>query len=120
AFNTVSTDDAYISGHTTFVAPRVSGEVIKVLVNDNMRVKKGDLLVQLDKEPFQVQVSLKHAAVRVAEANLAAAESKARSLQALAGSQRWKIQTASQQVRNQVSMLKARVANLRTKEATVD
>jgi membrane fusion protein, multidrug efflux system len=120
ALNTVSTDDAYVNGHMTFVAPRVSGEVMKVLVNDNMRVSKGDLLVQLDKEPYQVQVSLKRAAVRVAEANVAAAESKARSLEALAGSQRWKIQTASQQVKNQVALLKARVAALRTKDANLD
>ena len=75
ALSTVSTDDAYVNGHVTLVAPRVSGQVMKVLVDDNQRVKKGDLLVQLDKEPFQVQVSLKRAAVRVAEANLAAAES---------------------------------------------
>ncbi len=90
--NTVSTDDAYINGHVTFVAPRVSGQVKKVLVDDNDRVKKGDLLLQLDKEPFQVQVALKRAAVKVAEANLAAAESKARSLEAQLGSQRWKLQ----------------------------
>ena len=63
--NTVSTDDAYISGHVTFVAPRVPGQVKKVLVDDNDRVKKGDLLLQLDKEPFQVQVALKRAAVKV-------------------------------------------------------
>ena len=54
ALNTVSTDDAYVNGHVTFVAPRVPGQVMKVLVDDNQRVKKGDLLVQLDKEPFQV------------------------------------------------------------------
>src|SRR5262249_54552168 len=59
ALNTVSTDDAFVNGHVTFVAPRVAGQVKKVLVDDNYRVKKGDLLVQLDKEPFQVQVALK-------------------------------------------------------------
>jgi membrane fusion protein (multidrug efflux system) len=120
ALNTESTDDAYVNGYVTFVAPRVPGEVTKVLVEDNMRVTKGDLLVQLDKEPYQVQVSLKRAAVQVAEANLIAAEAKARSLQALANNQRWKIQTASQLVKNQVSLLKARVAILRTKDATLD
>ncbi|HWT83857.1 MAG TPA: biotin/lipoyl-binding protein, partial [Candidatus Methylomirabilis sp.] len=62
ALNTVSTEDAYVNGNATFVAPRVSGQVMKVLVHDNNRVKKGDLLVQLDKEPFQVQVALKRAA----------------------------------------------------------
>src|SRR5262249_50239427 len=120
ALNTVSTDDAYVNSHVTMVAPRVSGEVAKVLVDDNMRVKKGDLLVQLDKEPFQVQVALKRASVRTAEASLGTAESKARSLIAQAGAQRWKIQTASQQVKNQIALLNARVATLRTREANVD
>ena len=120
ALNTVSTDDAYVNGYVTMVAPRVSGQVAKVLVHDNYRVKKGDLLVQLDNEPFQVLVALKRSAVRVAEGNLAAAQSQARSLEAVARSQRWKVQTASQQVKNQIALLKARVAALRTKEATVD
>ena len=30
ALNTVSTDDAYVNGHVTFVAPRVPGEVLSV------------------------------------------------------------------------------------------
>src|ERR1700704_322960 len=45
ALNTVSTDDAYVNGHVTFVAPRVPGQVMKVLVDDNYRVMKGALLV---------------------------------------------------------------------------
>ena len=66
AFNTISTDDAYVNGHATFVAARVGGQVSRVLVDDNMRVKRGDLLLQLDKEPFQVQVAIKQAAVTAA------------------------------------------------------
>ena len=54
ALNTVSTDDAYVNGYVTFVAPRVSGQVARVLVDDNYRVRKGDVLVELDPEPFQV------------------------------------------------------------------
>jgi membrane fusion protein (multidrug efflux system) len=118
--NTVSTEDAYVNGHVTMVAPRVSGEVSRVLVDDNMRVKKGDLLVVLDKEPFQVQVGLKRAAVGVAEANVTTAESQARSLMAQANSQRWKVQTTSQLVKNQIALLNARVATLRSREATLD
>ena len=48
ALSTVSTDDAYVSGHVTFVAPRVAGQVAAVLVDDNNRVRKGDVLVALD------------------------------------------------------------------------
>ena len=64
ALQTVSTDDAYVNGHVTFVAPRVAGQVATVLVDDNNRVRKGDLLVQLDKEPYQVQVDIAQAARR--------------------------------------------------------
>ena len=120
ALNTVSTDDAYVNGHVTLVAPRVTGQVKTVLVDDNSRVKKGDLLVQLDKEPFEVQVALKRAAVRLAEANQTAAESKARGLEAQLGSQRWKLQSASEQVDALVAQLKVKAANLRTQEATLD
>ena len=42
AFRTESTDDAYVNGHVTFVAPRVPGQVVRVLVDDNNRVRKGD------------------------------------------------------------------------------
>src|SRR3954452_5339976 len=39
SMGTVSTDDAFVSGHVTFVAPRVSGQVTRVLVEDNNRVR---------------------------------------------------------------------------------
>ena len=61
--NTVSTDDAYVNGHATFVAARVSGQIARVLVDDNNRVHKGDLLAQLDKEPFEDAVAVKKSAV---------------------------------------------------------
>ncbi len=50
AFRTESTDDAYVNGHVTFVAPRVPGQVVRVLVDDNNRVRTGDLLVQRQKK----------------------------------------------------------------------
>src|SRR3954468_18736299 len=53
ALSTVSTDDAFVNGHVTFLAPRVQGQVSRVLVDDNNRVHKGDILVELDKEPFR-------------------------------------------------------------------
>src|SRR5262249_30437697 len=88
ALSTVSTDDAYVNGHVTFVAPRVAGKVIDVLVDDNNPIKKGDLLVRIDPEPFQVQVNLKRAAVQAAKGDLAAAESQGRGLQAPARGRR--------------------------------
>ncbi len=118
--DTVSTDDAYVNGHVTYVAPRVAGQVSLVLVDDNERVKKGDLLVQLDKEPYQVQVDIKKAALVAAEADLTAARAQVRGILAQAGSLRWKLQTSMEDVDDKVALLRARVAALRSKEATLD
>jgi membrane fusion protein (multidrug efflux system) len=116
---TVSTDDAYVNSHVTFVAPRVSGQVSRVLVDDNMRVHKGDLLVELDKEPYQVAVGQKKAAVDVASADLQAAGASVRGIEAQARGARWKLQNAVQDVDNQVALLRARVAALDKSKAAL-
>ena len=110
--NTVSTDDAYVNGHVTFVAARVKGQVARVLVDDNYRVHKGDLLVQLDKEPFQIAVAVKKAAVDTATAELAVAKAKVRGIEAEAMSRRRALQHAMEEVDNQVALLRAKVAGV--------
>ena len=112
ALNTVSTDDAYVNGHVTFVAGRVAGQVSKVLVDDNNRVHKGDVLVELDKEPFETAVAEPRAAVDVAKADLQAATAKVRGIEAEAMSQRRKLEHAVEDVDNQVAVLRARTAAL--------
>ncbi len=119
AFNTVSTDDAYVNSHVTFVAARVSGQVLQVMVDDNNRVKKGDVLLQLDKEPYQVQVALKTAGVETAKADLAAAEDKMRGIAAQARSQRYRLEHSMEDVRNQIALLKSNVAELQAERASL-
>jgi membrane fusion protein (multidrug efflux system) len=119
ALNTVNTDDAYVNGHVTFVAPRVAGQVMEVLVDDNYRVKKGDVLVRLDKEPYQVQVAIKKAAVEVAETDLAAAQAQVRGQVAQARANRYKLEHAIEEVDNQIANLHAAVATLNSRKATL-
>jgi len=47
-----TTDNAYITAHIHYIAPQVTGVVKTVAVENNTRVKAGDLLVQIDPEPF--------------------------------------------------------------------
>jgi membrane fusion protein (multidrug efflux system) len=117
--NTISTDDAYVDGHVTFVAPRVAGQVSQVFVDDNYRVKKGSPLVQLDREPFQVQVNIKEAAVLAAETNLAAAQAQVRSLVAQGRAYRYQLQHAIEDVNTQIANLHAAVATLNSRKATL-
>src|SRR3984957_17283364 len=112
AFTTVSTDDAYVNGHVTFVAPRIGGQISRVLVDDNNRVRKGDVLAQIDKEPFEIAVSQKKAAVDTANADLATAVASVRAIEAEARSRRWKLQSAVEALENQVALLHDRVAAL--------
>jgi len=117
--NSVSTDDAYVSSHVTFVAARVPGQVTKVWVDDNDRVSKGSILVQLDKEPYDIQVALKKAAYETAEAQLLATEDSVRGQVAQVRGNRFKLQHAIESVDNQIALLRANVAALETKKANL-
>ena len=50
-----STDDAYIEGHNVQISPKVSGNVIKVSIDDNQNVKQGQLLAEIDPTDYQVK-----------------------------------------------------------------
>jgi membrane fusion protein (multidrug efflux system) len=115
--NTISTDDAFVNGHVTFVAARVPGQVMKVLVDDNNRVRKGDILVQLDKEPYRIQLELQKAVVENAKANLTVAQDEVRAMVAQARANRYKLQHAIEDVNNQIAVLSANVAALDTAKA---
>ena len=117
SLRTVSTDDAYVNNHVTFVAPRVAGQVTRVLVDDNNRVRKGDLLVQIDKEPYQVQVNIAQAAVDAAKADLVATQAQVRALEGKARSARFKLEHGIEDVDNQVALLRAKVATLKSQRA---
>src|SRR6516164_375665 len=119
SLNTVSTDDAYVNGYVTFVAPRVAGQVARVLVDDNNQVKKGDVLVELDPEPFRVQVAIKQAAVDSAKADLVVTEANVRGSVAQARSQRFKLARAIEDVDNQIALIRARVATWEQSKATL-
>src|ERR1700726_261264 len=118
AFHTVSTDDAYVNSYVTFVAPRVIGQVARVLVDDNNRVKTGDALVELDPEPYRVQVAIKEAAVDAAQAELGVAQATVRSQIGQTRGLRFKLQHAIEDVDNQVALIRARVATWEQSKAT--
>jgi membrane fusion protein, multidrug efflux system len=61
----VKTNDAYVTAHFAMVAPRISGQVASVAVDDNQMVQAGDLLVTIDDRDYR-------AALDRAEATLAA------------------------------------------------
>jgi membrane fusion protein, multidrug efflux system len=57
------TDDAYVTAHFALIAPRVSGQVVGVEVDDNQQVKAGQVLVTLDPRDYETAVATEQAAV---------------------------------------------------------
>jgi membrane fusion protein (multidrug efflux system) len=70
----VSTDDAEVDGHVSAIAPKISGNVVEVLVKDNQPVKAGDVLVRIDPRDYQARVDQAKAALEEQESKLRAAQ----------------------------------------------
>jgi membrane fusion protein, multidrug efflux system len=66
-----STDDAYVGGDVTVIAPKVAGFIAEVAVTDNQAVRAGDLLVKLDDRDYRAALARANAAVAAQEATLA-------------------------------------------------
>jgi len=64
----VSTDDAYVQADNTTVAPKVSGYLETVLVNDNDTVHAGQVLAHIDDRDFRTALDQARANVAAAEA----------------------------------------------------
>jgi membrane fusion protein (multidrug efflux system) len=66
-----STDDAYVGGDVTVIAPKVAGFIVEVAVTDNQAVHTGDLLIKLDDRDYRAALAKANAAVAAQEATLA-------------------------------------------------
>lgn len=73
--DTQTTDDAYVQADFSTIAPKVAGLIDRVLVEDNQRVRKGQLLATIDDRDFRV-------AAASAQADLEAAEAQVRGVEA--------------------------------------
>src|SRR5258708_26943220 len=70
----VSSDDAQVDAHITAVAPKISGNVLEVLVKDNQAVKAGDVLLRIDPRDYQARVDIARAALLQAQSQLHTAQ----------------------------------------------
>jgi membrane fusion protein (multidrug efflux system) len=70
----VTTDDAYIHADVASIGSRVPGTVLSVQVDNNQRVEKGDVLVELDPKDYQISVALAEAHLARIDADFKAAE----------------------------------------------
>lgn len=71
-----STDDAFVEGHIISVSPRIFGPVVKLYIEDNQEVKKGDLLLEIDPVDYEIKLKQTKAKLTEARAMLAGAKNE--------------------------------------------
>ncbi|MDB5555309.1 MAG: EmrA family multidrug resistance transporter protein [Rhizobium sp.] len=114
----ISTDDAYIAGDITNIAPKVMGYVAKVNVVANQQVKAGDVLVTLDNGDYRIaaeqaeaQIATQKLALKRFDAQIDAARASVKQAEAS--------QTALQATLRGAEITLSRQQDLATKKAGI-
>ena len=132
-FRYASTDDAFINGHVTFISPRIAGRITEVLVEDNQYVEAGQVLARIDRQPFQIAVDRKQAALAqakqmvdqqvaaldVATAQASQARDQARGQLAAVYADWYLLQSVQTLIRYEAASLRATVANWKLQQANL-
>lgn len=110
---TETTENAYVRGMVTIVAPKVDGYVAEVRVQDYMTVKAGDVIVKLDDRIYRQKLAQARSALAVQEANLANTAQSRRAREAAIGSSQAQIASAQAQLLNAQAQLARAQADMR-------
>lgn len=66
----VTTDDAYVRANNTTLGAKVAGYISKIAVGDNVQVKAGDLLFQIDDGDYRIAVDNARAKITTQQATV--------------------------------------------------
>ncbi len=78
----VTTENAYVKSHIVAVSPSIDGRVTEVLVTDNERVSKGDVLFRLNPLPHEIAVDRAQAQLGTAHQEIERLRAEYRQVQA--------------------------------------
>src|SRR3546814_6735087 len=78
----LTTDNAYVRGKTTVIAPQVNGYIVEVTVQDYAQVRKGQVLARIDDRIYRQRVEQAKANVASQVANLKNSSQSQRSSEA--------------------------------------
>ncbi|MEJ7933211.1 HlyD family secretion protein [Sphingobium sp. AN558] len=93
-----TTDNAYVRGQTTVIAPQVSGYVTQVAVQDYEQVKRGQILARVDDRIYRQRVEQAQAQIAAQIANLDNSQQSERSSAAQLGGQAANVVNAQAQL----------------------
>lgn len=111
-----TTENAYVRGPVTVVAPKVDGYIAEVLVQDYDAVEAGQVLVRLDSRNYQQKLDAAKSQLAIQQANLANSAQSERARQAGTGSAKAQIAAADAELGNAKAQLTRAQADMRRAE----
>ncbi len=107
-----STDDAYTQAHAINIAPRVSGQVSQIQVDNNQFVKKGDILFRIDRTPFDIAIRKAQANLEQTKQNVTALQKQVTSAKAVLAERNAELLIAQQNYRRIMILVKKHSSSL--------
>jgi len=96
--NVMTTENSYVRGQITVLAPQVNGYISEVLVQDFQQVKRGEPLVRIDDRIYRARVEQAQAQLAAAQAELANATQTIAQNEAGLGARRAELAAAQAEV----------------------
>ena len=104
-----TTDNAFIDGDIVQIGPRVSGQVLRVLVNDNQHVNRGDLLAEIDPGDYEARLAEAKGKLADTMAKAGSAHANLALTSTVSGAVLLQAGAAYEGTREQLEVLKARL-----------
>lgn len=105
-----STDNAFLEGNVIQISPRVPGQVLRVLVEDNQHVNQGDLLAEIDPADYDARLAEAQARLGGAQAQTNGAQTNVALTSTVTGAILTQADAGLGAARNQVEVLRARLS----------
>jgi membrane fusion protein (multidrug efflux system) len=105
-----STDNAFLEGDVIQVSPRISGQVVKVYVQDNQHVNRGDMIAEIDARDYAARALEAHARLDDISARAEGAQSNLLLTSTVTNAVLVQTGAAAGAARDQVEILQARAA----------
>lgn len=107
----ISTDNAYVGAQKVLITPDISGKILRIMVREGQHVKPGDVLFEIDPQPYQLaldQARAKLASVKIQLTNL---KSNAKSFDTLAELSKKSFDLKQRDVNRKASLLASKAGS---------
>lgn len=89
-----STDDAFVEAHMVYFAPRVSGQIVELNVDDNTEIKKGEIIAKIDDKDFIATLNQAQAKLEKAKSDLNVSDDDIEKMSAMTSQKKNDIESA--------------------------